>query len=866
MDNWPLTGRAEELAAASDAVLGGGIVISGAAGVGKSRLAHAILDAARQAGRDGRHLAATESARSVPLGVFAEYATGSGDDPLARISTVLQAVTSGSDHAPVVLIDDAHLLDDQSALVVHHMVLGGAASVVITVRTGAPAPDTIRALWKSNALARLELQPLSRLEIVELLERVLDGAIESASAERLWHYTRGNVLYLRQLVSDELAAGHLVRRLSVWMWDRAPEVSQTLFELVDAGIGRQPDLVVTVIDVLAVAEPIDLTTVRRVVGSTAVEHAEAAGLITVDTDAVHPIVRLAHPMYGEARRYRAPALRLRRIRSEILAALPDGDRPLNDVELVRRAVLTVESDTIPDPAVLVDAANAAIRQMDPATGERLARCAIHSGGGVPAQTVLMNALANGERLEPALAVNAELIETATTEVDRVVLGLIRIGIFLRQNNRVGASRIRDWQVAAEACGMARIYECLLAAVLSLENDFESAARVAEAGLSVRDELPPSAEFVGTLGLMTACGELGRIALVREYADRGHLLARTSPITASAHWSFAACHAMILLFAGLIEEAAHLTTRFEGESMDHPLARSYRATFSGLLALSRGELPLARRLLAEAGALVDKQLLRSCIDFAMATAQAMAGDAASAELTLSRVPADDPARVALTYVVTAAAWTRAASGLVSEAIDIARAGARGARDLPAPAREVMWLQTATQFGDSAHADRLGSLAREVEGPRVTAAAAHASALRSNNADGLMAAARMYEAFGDLVAAGDAAAQAAVVYRSGGLRGSAMTATAFSLALATRTGADTPALRTNQLSVPLTARQREVIALAGQGMTNREIAARLTMSVRTVEGHFFRASQSAGVNSREALIGLLLHPGECSAEHS
>ncbi|MGW6034344.1 LuxR C-terminal-related transcriptional regulator [Gordonia terrae] len=768
----------------------------------------------------------------------------------------------------MILIDDAHLLDDQSALLVHQMVLRGRASVVLTVRSGEKAPDTIGAMWKGNALGRLELQPLSRLETVQLLEKVLDGVIESASGDRLWHYTRGNVLFLRQLVSDELEAGHLARRFSVWMWDREPTVSQTLLELVDAGVGRQPDHVVTVVDVLAVAEPLELDSLRLIAGSMAVEQAEAAGLITVDLDSVHPVVRLAHPMYGEVRRHRAPALRLRRLRSAVIAALPTPDEgpPFNDVELVRRAVLVVDSDTTPDPTALVDAANAAVRQMDPATGERLARCAIHGGGGIPAQAVLMNALANGERLELALAVNDELLQSVTAEPDRVVFGLIRIGIFLRQNNRSGAGRIRDWRTAAEACGLSRIYECLLAAVLSLENEFESAVRVALSGLSVPGELPPPAEFVGRFGLMTACGELGRVALAREQSDRGHLIARTSPITASARFSFTACHAMILLYAGLNGEAARLIARFDDEPMDHPLARAYRAACAGLVSLSGGDLGLARRLLAEAGSLVDDQLLRSCVDVAMATACAMAGKAVTAQTVLARVPVDDPVREAMTYAGSAVAWTRAASGMVSEAVVIALGGAHAARELPAPAREVMWLQTATQFGDASRADRLAILASEVEGPRAGAAAAHATALRAADGDGLMAAARMYECFGDLVAAGDAAAHAAVVYRGRGLRGSALTATAFSLRLADRTGADTPALRSSQLSVPLTARQREVIALAAQGMTNREIAARLTMSVRTVEGHFFRASQSAGVNGREALIGLLLHSAEPEMSHS
>jgi DNA-binding NarL/FixJ family response regulator len=56
-------------------------------------------------------------------------------------------------------------------------------------------------------------------------------------------------------------------------------------------------------------------------------------------------------------------------------------------------------------------------------------------------------------------------------------------------------------------------------------------------------------------------------------------------------------------------------------------------------------------------------------------------------------------------------------------------------------------------------------------------------------------------------------------------------------------------------PFTDRQREIISLAAQGLSNKEIADRLTMSVRSVEGHLFRASQRVGANNREQLISIL-----------
>jgi DNA-binding CsgD family transcriptional regulator len=56
------------------------------------------------------------------------------------------------------------------------------------------------------------------------------------------------------------------------------------------------------------------------------------------------------------------------------------------------------------------------------------------------------------------------------------------------------------------------------------------------------------------------------------------------------------------------------------------------------------------------------------------------------------------------------------------------------------------------------------------------------------------------------------------------------------------------------VPFTSRQREIIALVADGLSNTDIADRLTMSVRSVEGHLYRAAQRAGVSSRGELVAI------------
>ena len=166
------------------------------------------------------------------------------------------------------------------------------------------------------------------------------------------------------------------------------------------------------------------------------------------------------------------------------------------------------------------------------------------------------------------------------------------------------------------------------------------------------------------------------------------------------------------------------------------------------------------------------------------------------------------------------------------------------------------QTATQLGGAVGAvAALERLVEEVAGPRAAGALAHARALATHDADGLAAAASSWEGLGDLVAAGDAAAQAADAHRRQGRPGSALAATTRAERLAARSGARTPALAAALRPLPLTAREREIAVLAAAGLSNREIARRLTVSVRTVEGHLYRVGHKLGVSDRAGLAGIL-----------
>jgi hypothetical protein len=186
------------------------VVVAGAAGVGKTRLARAAADAAARAGWAVRRVAGTATGRAVTLGAFARWADDTDTSSLALARKVFAGLTGGSDGAPLlVLVDDAHLLDDLSALIVHQLVLQEVASVIATIRTGEPPPDAVTALWKDGLLRRLELQSLSRNETENLLQTVLDDPVSPDSAQRLWRLSDGNVLFLRHLVDHERESSRL---------------------------------------------------------------------------------------------------------------------------------------------------------------------------------------------------------------------------------------------------------------------------------------------------------------------------------------------------------------------------------------------------------------------------------------------------------------------------------------------------------------------------------------------------------------------------------------------------------------------------------------------------------------------------------
>jgi DNA-binding NarL/FixJ family response regulator len=118
--------------------------------------------------------------------------------------------------------------------------------------------------------------------------------------------------------------------------------------------------------------------------------------------------------------------------------------------------------------------------------------------------------------------------------------------------------------------------------------------------------------------------------------------------------------------------------------------------------------------------------------------------------------------------------------------------------------------------------------------------------------LAGAADDFEGMGAMLLAAEAAADAAQAFRGAGEPRAATAAAQRSGALvAFCEGAATPGLVQADAVVPLSVRELEIARLAAEGLSSKDIAERLYLSVRTVNNHLQSAYSKLGVSGRTEL---------------
>ncbi|MGW9121264.1 AAA family ATPase [Streptomyces sp. NPDC055663] len=409
-------------AALADCAAGGSqaVLIEGAAGCGRSALADTVAERAAAAGALVLSAVATVAEQQIPWGVLRQLVhrtpgfrlpdRNSGNEPsrVADLREFCDRVCELSLDRPVLLcVDDVQHADAESLRHLQYLVRHARGSRVLVVLTGSPQPPSQDPLFTTELMRqphfrRIRLSPLSRTETARFLE--LDGC-EGLTSEEAHRVSGGNPLLLRALTTehaDTFPAGN-THGEAVF-----PSPGGPFAQAVVACVHRAGPVATAVARAVALlgdhasparaARAADLTDAAANRGLAALR---AAGLLGLDG------VRFRHPAVRDAVLEEAgPATRGRLLRQAARVLHEDGVPAPAVAELLLAAASddVVTADGPWDVDVLREAAEDSLVRGEARAATRLLELALETGTDDQVRAALRIRLAQiTSRFDPAAA-------------------------------------------------------------------------------------------------------------------------------------------------------------------------------------------------------------------------------------------------------------------------------------------------------------------------------------------------------------------------------------------------------------------------------------------------------------------------------
>ncbi len=835
MGIWPFEGREEELALIRSRFIGGqvdALLITAAAGVGKTRLARQVISTLD--GVATAWVGATRAAASVPFGAVAslfpdDAPPDAGPVELIR-ATVARLKAKGGRKRVVIVVDDAHLLDDASSTMIADLVRRRVAFVIMTARCGEPLADVLLRLCKDSDAVRVDLTPLPDAVIDRLIDHGQPDGLDPVRRRQLCQRAKGNPLALRELLQGAEPGG-LTELVMSRLDDLDPETRQA-------------------VELIACGEPLGVSLIDRVSGLGPLTRAEDAGLIVVERHGERSHARLDHPLYGEALRGRMPlsrSIHLHRMLAEALLETPLRRRE----DRLRAALWQVEGGAVTRPDVVRAGAWLAVGHADLGLAERLARVARAAEPGDEADRLLAEILAYRGRTAEAKRVLAT--HPPAVPDDRVAWAVTRAEtLYWDGGDLAGAQSIYDTVRNNPVAEGSRSW------ILFFDGRCADALRVARRVLAERDAQPKAVVWAAAAGT-AAAGFLGHLDEARRIHHRGIEVAKAN-LDVLPWGAFEVDVGLCLahLACGDPATAQSIAQAGYDSALEGGAAMMLVgwAMYGGLAAAARGHLDEARRLLNEAahGFEINDtfRLSRSC-HAALAAASGLCGDArAQGFMERAEALAQPSNRIFDPWIEGWRAWTAYAAGDMPTAIAAAQRAADLAHDAGMPAVEALAIYDLARLGARLDPSRLEAIDNDLA--RLLARTARA--LSTNDGSrALEAAARQLAERGYDLHAAEAHAAAARQHRRhrrfaqadiAGSEGARLRAPAL--------GASTPLLRLGHLNSLLSPRETQVLLMAAR-YTSAQIADRLQLAVSTINNNLARAYAKLGITGRSELRDLL-----------
>ncbi|HEX9227176.1 MAG TPA: LuxR C-terminal-related transcriptional regulator [Arthrobacter sp.] len=879
-----LAGRAEDLGSAVEAIQGNthvAVLLLGDSGIGKSTLLDAVVAELGTTVTPVR-IHGSPSLTNVPYGVLGpfivELPVQEATSQLAVLRTLwsrLEEERRVSQMPLLLIVDDAHDLDEATAGILVELAAAGWAKLLVASATRPGLPEPLLQLWFEGIAERIDLRPLTQGQTTEILERELGPQVLPNVAEILWEASEGNPLLLHGLIDDAKKDGTLLQRNGVWLLGRPLNShGDRLSDVVRRQLLRRSPEERQALNLIALAEPVSRELIESTVGQDPVAVLIEHELIRV-TPAPYPQLRLWHSIYADTLRNLISPARSLQLRQSLLRLM--DTEPTSAEGLLRQVSWSMECGAEVDDRQLLRAAVLASRlyedelarkaaalikdpELQVAARSVIARTYFNTSDYAAARDILEDDFAKGLSVAVLLtgtlmwaAVQAALGHSPPDIMDRAG-ALLEAGERLARENPedaegiLKATRERYATMHAMVFALAGEYpdgdgaqadvlagppaNTLEAAFrLALESErllvqgkamqaFATVSEALESAGSGHDELYFLAEFL--VARAAAAVIHGGDWEAAETLLAG-VAAGPGPNRISFGGGVHAAHGVILLYQGKAAQALHtLSAALESLRLADP---------QQLFALTSS---MAFAAAAEVGA-KDK-------------AAALLADYDAAPPAVSRY-----LRILSQMAVT---YGKARLGNYPGAIDELRALGRPQSGGSTAGLEFDSLAFCLALGDRDAAFRVLELQPELEGPRAAAIGHYAAAISTDLAADHLEAAKTCEAaelWGFAALAYDAAANG---YRVAGdtLRERvALSQRKRCLDRMDSVDGQEPEADSDALGV-LTRRERDIVALAVRGLSDRQIAAELQVSIRTVEGHLYRSYAKLNVSGRDQLPGV------------
>ena len=859
------------------------VFVLGDSGMGKSRLIEAIV-AELGAEVTPVPIHGSASLSKVPYGVLGPFIVGlpvqEATSQLAVLRTLwahLEEQKRATQKPLLLVVDDAHDLDEATAGILAELAAAGWAKLLVGAAARPGLPEPLLQLWFEGIAERHDLRPLTLPQTTEMLEGELGSQVLPNVAEILWEASGGNPMLLNGLLDDARNDGTLLRRNGVWLFTRhLNSHGERLTDVVRRQLLLRSPEERQALNLVALAEPVSRELIESVTGEEAVGSLIDSELIRV-TDRATGELRLWHTVYGDTLRNLISPARSLQLRQSLLRKM--DSEPTSAEGLLRHVSWSIECGAEVEDRQLLRAAVLASRlyedelarkaaalvkdpELQMAARAVIARTRYNASDYLAARDILDADFGKGNSI-PGLLAGSLLWAAVMSALGHTPAEIMkRAQVLQRAAERLAAARPDDAEAIVRATK--ERLATMEAMVLALAGEYAEDPAAATAGTATgtgpantlqrafRLCLDAERLLAGGKGL-SALAVMSR-AIEAAGADHDELYFLTDFLVVRS--AAAAIH------SGDWQGAETLLTSFVAGS--GPSLISFGGgvhAAHGIILLYKGKAAQALNTLSaalEALRLTDPQQLFALTAAMAFAAAAEVGAQAKAELLLADFEAAPAAlpRYMRSLAAMAVVYGKARLGNYPGAIAELKRLGHPDPDVDTPGIELDALAFCLELGDTDSAPRLLELRAGLEGPRPAAICAYAAAISTDNPADHLEAAKTCEAAELWTFAALAYDAAAHAYRAAGDTLRERMANSQRKRCLDRAD-DLPgedATKSDDSLGILTRRERDIVALAVRGLTDRQIAAELQVSVRTVEGHLYRSYAKLNVKGREELPGI------------